>query len=160
MVNIFKFLQLFGLSLLFCACVNSAPYENAYEFKLAEIGNVDAQYNVAMNFLNGDEGYPKDYDQAKRWLEMASEQGDASAQNALGIIYLRGLGGDKNLSKSEYYYRLAANKNHENAQLQLALILLNNKKDGGVKEAKEWLEKASLQGNTEAKDKLKELDGK
>ncbi|WP_332604531.1 sugar ABC transporter permease [Acinetobacter sp. ESBL14] len=59
MVNIFKFLQLFGLSILFCACVNSAPYENAYEFKLAEIGNVDAQYNVAMNFLNGDEGYPK-----------------------------------------------------------------------------------------------------
>ncbi|MDO3666566.1 tetratricopeptide repeat protein [Acinetobacter higginsii] len=159
-MNIFKSLQLFCLSLLFCACTNSAPYENSHEFKLAETGNVDAQYNVAMNFLNGDEGYPKDYDQAKRWLEMASEQGDASAQNALGIIYLRGLGGDKNLSKSEYYYRLAANKNHENAQLQLALILLNNKKDGGVKEAKEWLEKASLQGNAEAKDKLKELEGK
>lgn len=159
-MNIFKSLQLFCLSLLFCACTNSAPYENSHEFKLAETGNVDAQYNVAMNFLNGDEGYPKDYDQAKRWLEKASEQGDASAQNALGIIYLRGLGGDKNISKSEYYYRLAANKNHENAQLQLALILLNNNKDGGVKEAKEWLEKASLQGNTEAKDKLKELEGK
>ncbi|WP_332604538.1 tetratricopeptide repeat protein [Acinetobacter sp. ESBL14] len=160
MFDFLKCSQLFGLSLLFCACTNSAPYENSHEFKLAETGNVDAQYNVAMNFLNGDEGYPKDYDQAKRWLEMASEQGDASAQNALGIIYLRGLGGDKNLSKSEYYYRLAASKNHESAQLQLALILLNNKKDGGVKEAKEWLEKASLQGNTEAKDKLKELDGK
>ncbi|ENU91287.1 hypothetical protein F971_03194 [Acinetobacter vivianii] len=157
MFNIF---QLFILSLLFCACANSAPYESSHVFKLAETGNVDAQYNVAMNFLNGDEGYPKDYNQAKRWLEMASEQGDASAQNALGIIYLRGSGGDKNISKSEYYYRLAANKNHENAQLQLALILLNNKKDGGVAEAKEWLERASRQGNTEAQDKLKELDGK
>lgn len=160
MFDFLKCSQLFGLSLFFCACTNSAPYENSHEFKLAETGNVDAQYNVAMNFLNGDEGYPKDYDQAKRWLEMASEQGDTSAQNALGIIYFRGLGGDKNLIKSKYYYRLAANKNHENAQLQLALILLNNKKDGGVKEAKEWLEKASLQGNTEAKDKLKELEGR
>nr|WP_262448332.1 hypothetical protein [Acinetobacter pittii] len=45
-----------------------------------------------MNFLNGEEGYPKDYNQAKRWFEIASRQGDASAQNALGIIYLRGLG--------------------------------------------------------------------
>lgn len=63
----------------------------------------------------------------KRWFEIASKQGDASAQNALGIIYLRGWG-DKDLSKAEYYYRLAANKNHENAQLQLALILLNSKK--------------------------------
>ncbi|OEC85132.1 tetratricopeptide repeat protein, partial [Acinetobacter sp. YK3] len=147
-----------SLSFLFCACTNSAPYENTHEFKLAETGNVDAQYNVAMNFLNGDEGYPKDYDQAKRWLEMASEQGDASAQNALGIIYLRGLGGDKNLSKSEYYYRLAANQNHENAQLQLALILLNNNKVEDLAEAKNWLRKSSLLGNFEAKSKLEGLN--
>lgn len=157
MFNIFK---LFILSLLFCACANSAPYESSHEFKLAETGNVDAQYNVAMNFLNGDEGYPKDYDQAKRWLEMASEQGDASAQNALGIIYLRGLGDGKNLIKSEYYYRLAANKNHENAQLQLALILLNKNKVEDLAEAKNWLRKASLLGNVEAKSKLEELKDK
>ncbi len=113
-----------------------------------------------MNFLNGEEGYPKDYNQAKRWFEIASRQGDASAQNALGIIYLRGLGGDKDLSKAEYYYRLAANKNHENAQLQLALILLNSKKSNNLKEAKEWLEKASLNGNIEAKDKLREIENK
>ncbi|WP_369289981.1 tetratricopeptide repeat protein, partial [Acinetobacter baumannii] len=98
--------------------------------------------------------------QAKRWFEIASKQEDASAQNALGIIYLRGLGGDKDLSKGEYYYRLAANKNHENAQLQLALILLNSKKSNNLKEAKEWLEKASLNGNIEAKDKLREIENK
>jgi|GEM_PF-1335171 TPR repeat protein len=159
-INMFKFLQLFGLSLLFCACANSVPYESSHEFKLAETGNVDAQYYIAMNFLNGDEGYPKDYNQAKRWLEKASEQGDASAQNALGIIYLRGLGSDRNISKSEYYYRLAANKNHENAQLQLALILLNKNKVEDLAEAKNWLRKASLQGNVEEKSKLEELKDK
>ncbi|MDC4579715.1 hypothetical protein NQ820_07155 [Acinetobacter baumannii] len=68
--------------------------------------------------------------------------------------------GDKDLSKAEYYYRLAANKNHDNAQLQLALILLNSKKSDNLKEAKEWLEKASLNGNIEAKDKLTEIENK
>ncbi|MDC4987481.1 sel1 repeat family protein [Acinetobacter baumannii] len=155
-----KTLNFFSLSLLFCAYTYSATYQKSNEFQLAKAGNVDAQYNVAMNFLNGEEGYPKDYNQAKRWFEIASKQGDASAQNALGIIYLRGLGGDKDLSKAEYYYRLAANKNHENAQLQLALILLNSKKSDNLKEAKEWLEKASLNGNIEAKDKLREIENK
>ncbi|MBN6513326.1 tetratricopeptide repeat protein [Acinetobacter pittii] len=153
-------LNLYILSLFFCVYAYSATYEKSNEFQLAKAGNVDAQYNVAMNFLNGEEGYPKDYNQAKRWFEIASKQGDASAQNALGIIYLRGLGGDKDLSKAEYYYRLAANKNHENAQLQLALILLNSKKGDNFKEAKEWLEKASLNGNIEAKNKLKEIENK
>lgn len=153
-------LNLYILSLFFCVYTYSATYEKSNEFQLAKAGNVDAQYNVAMNFLNGEEGYPKDYNQAKRWFEIASKQGDASAQNALGIIYLRGVGGDKDLSKAEYYYRLAANKNHENAQLQLALILLNSKKGDNFKEAKEWLEKASLNGNIEAKNKLKEIENK
>ncbi|MDQ9949759.1 tetratricopeptide repeat protein [Acinetobacter sp. 12966] len=152
-------LNLYILSLFFCVYACSATYEKSNEFQLAKYGNVDTQYNVAMNFLNGEEGYPKDYNQAKRWFEIASKQGDASAQNALGIIYLRGLGGDKDLSKAEYYYRLAANKNHENAQLQLALIL-NSKKSDNLKEAKEWLEKVSLNGNIEAKDKLREIENK
>ncbi|MDQ9949764.1 tetratricopeptide repeat protein [Acinetobacter sp. 12966] len=155
-----RFLNLYILISFFCVYAYSATYEKSNEFQLAKYGNLDAQYNVAMNFLNGEEGYPKDYNQAKRWFEIASDQGDASAQNALGIIYLRGLGGDKDLSKAEYYYRLAANKNHENAQLQLALILLNSEKSDNLKEAKEWLEKASLNGNIEAKDKLKEIEDK
>lgn len=75
-------------------------------------------------------------------------------------MYLRGLGVEKYLTKAEHYYRLAANKNHENAQLQLALILLNIKKSDNLKEAKEWLEKASLNGNIEAKDKLREIENK
>lgn len=153
-MNFLSVLLIIGLSLFLSACANSASYEGNHEFQMAKSGNVDAQYNVAMNFLNGDEGFPKDYLQAKKWFKLASEQGDSSAQNALGIIYLRGFDG-KNLGKSEYYYRLAANQNHENAQLQLALILLTKKEN--IKEAIYWLEKASAQGNVEAKEKLLEL---
>lgn len=150
-----KIYKLFFISFAFCACANGASYEKNYEFELAKSGNVDAQYNVAMNFLNGDEGFPKDYIKAKKWFELASNQGDPSAQNALGIMYLNGFGVEKNIDTSEYFYRLAANNNHENAQLQLALILLN--KEGAKKEAIFWLEKASSHGNVEAQEKLIKL---
>lgn len=88
----------------------------------------------------------------------SSKKGDAPSQNGLGIMYLRGIGGEKNLNKSEYYYRLAANQNHENAQLQLALILLKDTgKDKHINEAVIWLKKSGMQGNIEAQQKLKEL---
>ena len=54
--------------------------------------------------------------------------------------------------------RLAAIQDHENAQLQLALILLNKKNN--LKEATYWLEKASSHGNVEAQEKLIKLKQK
>jgi len=150
--------MLFIISLSFCACANGTSYEKNYEFELVKSGNLDAQYNDAMNFLNGDEGFPKDYGKAKEWFELASNQGDSSAQNTLGIMYLNGFGVDKSIDKSEYYYRLAAIQDHENAQLQLALILLN--KENNLKEAIYWLEKASSHGNVEAQEKLIKLKPK
>ncbi|MDR0235371.1 MAG: hypothetical protein LBI97_03710 [Acinetobacter sp.] len=94
-------------------------------------------------------------------VRKSSKKSDASSQNGLGIMYLRGIGGEKDLNKSEYYYRLAANQNHENAQLQLALILLNKDKDKdkdkSINKAIIWLKKSGMQGNIEAQQKLKEL---
>ncbi|MEG6548360.1 tetratricopeptide repeat protein [Acinetobacter bereziniae] len=153
-----KILMILSIFLIFSACANSASYEKSYELELAKAGNIDAQYNVAMNYLNGIDGFPKDEKVAKEWLEKAAKKGDAPSQNGLGIMYLRGIGGEKNLNKSEYYYRLTANQNHENAQLQLALILLKDTgKDKLINEAVIWLKKSGMQGNIEAQQKLKEL---
>ncbi|WP_151712877.1 tetratricopeptide repeat protein [Acinetobacter bereziniae] len=153
-----KILMILSIFLIFSVCTNSASYEKSYELELAKAGNIDAQYNVAMNYLNGIDGFPKDEKVAKEWLEKAAKKGDAPSQNGLGIIYLTGIGGEKNLNKSEYYYRLAANQNHENAQLQLALILLKDTgKDKHINEAVIWLKKSGMQGNIEAQQKLKEL---
>lgn len=54
---------------------------------------------------------------------------------------------------------MAANQDHENAQLQLALILLDKDKDKdkNINEAVIWLKKSGMQGNIEAQQKLKEL---
>ena len=64
-------------------------------------------------------------------------------------------GGEQNIEKAEYYYRLAANQGHSNAQLQLALILLDKGADD--KEVEYLLKKSAAQGNDEAQEKLNEL---
>lgn len=153
-----KFLKVLLVFFFFslASCVNGKSFENNSEYLAAKNGNVDAQYNVAMNFLNGLDGFPMDEREAKKWFEVAAEKGDAPAQNGLGIMYLRGMGGEQNIEKSEYYYRLAANQGHSNAQLQLALILLD--KGADLKEVRYWLEKSKAQDNDEAKEKLSELN--
>lgn len=140
------------------ACINNKSFEGNSEYEAAKNGNVDAQYNVAMNFLVGDDGFPKNERKAIEWFLKASDQGDAGAQNGLGIIYLRGMGVKSDLIKSEFYYRKAALQGHENAQLQLGLILLD--RDINSVEAMDWIKKAALQGNKQAADKIKTLENK
>ena len=97
-----KFLKVLLVFYFFslASCVNSKSFENNSEYLAAKNGNVDAQYNVAMNFLNGLDGFPMDEKKAKKWFEAAAEKGDASAQNGLGIMYLRGMGGRAEYRKS------------------------------------------------------------
>ena len=41
---------------------------------LADQGDVDAQYNLALMYLNG-QGVPQDFAEAARWYQLAAEQG-------------------------------------------------------------------------------------
>src|SRR6187399_2566317 len=59
---------------------------------LAERGNVVAQHNHALLYDTGGSGVPQDEVEAARWYYRAAEQADASAQNALGVMYLAGRG--------------------------------------------------------------------
>ncbi len=52
------------------------------------------------------------------WLRLA-EQGDAAAQNMLGMMYSEGVGVAENDAEALRWYRLAAEQNHANAQLAL-----------------------------------------
>ncbi|HEX4926400.1 MAG TPA: hypothetical protein VFV74_00220 [Burkholderiales bacterium] len=51
-----------------------------------------ARAKLGILYLQGGEGLPKDYAQARHWLERASADGNASARNNLGVVYERGLG--------------------------------------------------------------------
>ena len=50
----------------------------------------------------------KDFIQALKWYQKAASNGNASAENALGHLYLRGEGVPQDLQKSMEWYRKAA----------------------------------------------------
>ena len=75
--------------------------------RLAEQGDVTAQYNLGVHYSNGD-GVQQDDAEAARWYRLAAEQGDADAQYSLGFMYATGDGVPENDAEAVKWYRLAA----------------------------------------------------
>ena len=75
--------------------------------KLAERGDVVAQYNLGVMHENG-QGIPQDYAEAVRWYTRAAEQGNAGAQFNLGILYEYGAGLPQNNIMAHMWYDLAS----------------------------------------------------
>jgi len=74
---------------------------------LAERGNREAQYNLAVMYANG-WGVPRDEAESNRWYRKAAEQGDASAQSLVGSAYLFGRGVPKDFVQAYLWLNLAA----------------------------------------------------
>jgi len=63
-----------------------------HEWKpLAEQGQADAQYNLALIYRDGD-GVPQNYETAVMWYILAAKQGHANAQSNLTIMHAKGQG--------------------------------------------------------------------
>jgi len=60
----------------------------------AEAGDAEAQYQLALRFDQG-QGVPQNFAAARPWLLRAAEQGQAAAQNLLGLYHVRRLTGDR-----------------------------------------------------------------
>jgi hypothetical protein len=91
-------------------------------YKLAaDLGNIDAQYNLGVIYENSD-GFEQKYIEAKKYYKMAAEQGDVDAQVNLGNIYNDI---DHNYAKAIKYYKLAADMNNEDAQYKLGYLYEN-----------------------------------
>jgi len=151
----------------------NGKFKTAYkEFKKSAIkGHADSQYNLAVMLYSG-KGIPKDKGEAVYWFIRSAEGGDQSAQYNLGVLYST----DKELPK-EYpkmengeiyfevssgrsvsnkekatkWYKMAAEKGHVSAQLNLGVIYnqgIGVKQD--YKEAAKWYEKAASQGSSKA----------
>jgi hypothetical protein len=74
---------------------------------LAERGNREAQYNLAVMYANG-WGVPRDDAESNRWYRKAAEQGDASAQSLVGSAYVFGRGAPKDFVQAYLWLNLAA----------------------------------------------------
>jgi len=112
-----KKLILFLYLLLYC--FGNAQQTNLAETqKLAEQGNITAQFDLAIAYENGD-GVEKDYIKAAYWYTKAAEQGDADAQFNLGSLYYSGNGVEKSYEKAVYWWQKAAEQGNADAQEKL-----------------------------------------
>jgi hypothetical protein len=90
-----------------------------------------------------------------QWYQKAAEQGDASAQLNLGLMYATGQGVAKDERKAFEWYQKAAEQGDASAQFNLGLMY-----DAGRGVAKnrrkafEWFQKAAEQGDAGAQNNL------
>ncbi|MDB0048246.1 sel1 repeat family protein [Burkholderiaceae bacterium] len=101
----------------------SGDYTTAFkEFAAsAEQGNVDAQFNLALMYKNG-QGVPQDYKQAVKWYTKAAEQGNANAQYSLGYRYANGQGVPQDNVYAHMWFNLAAANGDEDASKNRDII--------------------------------------
>ena len=86
-----------------------------------------------------------------KWYRLAAEQGNAAAQNNLGLMYGLGQGVPQDDAEAVKWYRLAAAQGYAGAQYNLALMYA--KGDGVPQDyvqAHMWGNLAAAQGNENA----------
>ena len=105
------------------SAIKSGDYATAFkEFAaLAEQGDADAQYNLALMYDNG-HGVPQDYKQAVKWSTKAAEQGNAKAQSNLGTMYATGQGVPQDYKQAVKWYTKAAEQGNAIAQSNLGTM--------------------------------------
>lgn len=123
-------------------------------FKIAgQLGHVHAQMAVAgyYNAMN-------DCAEAKKWLDMAAELGNAEAMFTLGVYYMEGYGCDQDVNESAKYMYRAARRRHPEAQYAYGDMLSQG---WGVEQdevkAIKWFSDAAQNGVVEAMYRLGEI---
>ncbi len=73
--------------------------------KLAGLGDALAQYSVGTMFFTGDDGIPRNYEEAFAWFSQAAEQDYPPAQYQMGVMYATGKGVEQDNAKAYYWYK-------------------------------------------------------
>lgn len=95
----------------------------------------------------------------KGYLEIAEETAYPLAECQVGYAYLEGIGVEKDLEKSLYWTKRAADHGDRDGQFNLGWMYEKGLGVGmDVKEALFWYEKAAAQEHDLAKEKLAELN--
>ena len=120
--------------------------------RLAEKGDVVAEYNLALLYYAG-QGLPQNDGEAARWFRKAAEQGDAPAEFELGQLYEDGRGVTPDAVEAAQWYRKSAEQDYVYAQSQLGFMYGNG---AGIPrdcvQADLWLNLAAAAGDPDAAD--------
>ena len=91
-----------------------------YLQEAANLGNAEAQFNLAKCYQNGT-GVLKNIDKAIELFTLSANQGYAKAQYHLAVCYENSNGVPKDISKAIELYTLSANQNYAQAQNDLGM---------------------------------------
>ena len=115
----------------------------------------DVKRQRGLWFLDGRQGVPQDFACAFHWLREAANDGDAAAQNNLGLMYLNGQGVLPNPQTAVKWFRQAAEQEDTGAQFNLALSYETGRGvDQDYTVAAEWYRRAADGGEPAAQKNL------
>lgn len=104
---------------------------------------------------------PQDYKEAVLWYRKAAGQGNAQAQNNLGVMYDNGLGVPQDYKEAVFWYRKAAEQGDEQAQFNLgAMYDLGQGVPQDLIQAYMWYNLAGEAGNKTAASSMKIIETK
>ncbi len=101
------------------------------------------------DFQAGLEAYNRgDYMTALREFRPLADQGGASAQNNLGVLYGKGQGVPQDYAQARHWWEKAAAQGDAKAQYNLGVMYFNGYAvPQDYVQARQWYEKAAAQGN-------------
>jgi TPR repeat protein len=101
------------------------------------------------------EGVSQNHEEAVKWYQKSAEQGNARAQNYLGMMYEIGAGVSQNYKEAVKWYRKSAEQGDAVGQYFLGMIYENgNGVSQNYEEAVKWFRKSAEQGNEYAQNNL------
>jgi len=120
----------------------------------AESGDTEAQYQLGIMYLNGEQ-VRKDPFEAIKWLSLAATSKHMMASLTLGDVYYKGDGLEKDYSEAAKWYQIAAARGDQKAQYMLGNMYKNGLGVGqNTSKAVKWLRKAAAQGHKKAQREI------
>jgi len=111
---------------------------------LADLGNPDAQYRMAIMAQNG-LGMVRNELLAYKYMKSAAEQDHALAQHGLGFMYMEGECVAKNAEMAAFWFRKAAEQGLAGSQTTLAMMYEEGRGVAqDLEEARKWYKMAGF----------------
>ena len=118
------------------------------------LGDVDAQFNLAMSYSFG-KGVDQNFEKALDWFLKCANQDDAKAKYYVGVMYSNGHGTQVDLEKAAVWLMKSANQGDADAQCDLGIMYLQGRGvDKNETAAVTYFQKAAEQGHADAQFNL------
>ncbi len=115
--------KILTFAMFFCIATAGIAHANSVKKleEMAKKGNVDAQYELAFMYYDGD-GVKQDFKKAYEWFEKGANQGDADCQYNLAQMLRQGKGVKADPKKAFDLYNKSAAQGDTFSHFALAII--------------------------------------